>query len=320
MAATQYQILYRYLNTKNNTFVTNETTEEYEKVFEFYNDKHKIMIGTPNEKVTAETEKQDLIVNGNLSSNPNYNMLFRYDGVKRKSKKVWVAEQTGYVIKDWAGIVNQISPAGDYSGNYVLIGGATPGSAKVVAKTKPVTSAITVATSNSEAQNGSFYTEAEMMKKIDDATIASLTGSAVSDYGTPSKSTSIRNGGSSSYPTYATLYTGPVSIDTEIVLTNYGYDGVYGNVSQSGLYTSIVINPNQIETCVIPAHYEDVNETPYVICDTYERIETSPWLVFANINSLPDALEKAKKLVEILGIENVKLIKNVAIDEFIKIK
>ena len=45
----------------------------------------------------------------------------------------------------------------------------------------------------------------------------------------------------------------------------------------------------------------------------------SPWFVHATYGSLEAALEKAKTLVDMLGIENIKLIKVVPFDQFIKI-
>ena len=87
----------------------------------------------------------------------------------------------------------------------------------------------------------------------------------------------------------------------------------------TGLSTGATIKPNQVKTTTIEAHYEDTTEDPYLVIDTYKTIPMSPWFVHATYGSLEAALEKAKTLVEMLGIENIKLIKIVPFDQFIKI-
>ena len=44
MAATKYQVLYRYTNPNSNQLLTNDVESDYNRVFEFYHDKHKIEI------------------------------------------------------------------------------------------------------------------------------------------------------------------------------------------------------------------------------------------------------------------------------------
>ena len=83
--------------------------------------------------------------------------------------------------------------------------------------------------------------------------------------------------------------------------------------------TSISIKKSNLETIIIPGHNIDSVDNPYLVKDCYERIMSSPWLINSACSSLDSALEKAKKLIAMLGIENVKVIKNVAIDQFVKI-
>ena len=83
---------------------------------------------------------------------------------------------------------------------------------------------------------------------------------------------------------------------------------------------SISIKKANIETTTIPGHYVESSDNPYMVKDCYERIESSPWVINSTCSSLEGALEKAKKLIVMLGIENVKVIKNVAIDQFIKVR
>lgn len=66
--------------------------------------------------------------------------------------------------------------------------------------------------------------------------------------------------------------------------------------------------------------FDAKNNWPYVIMDIYERVWFSPWFSVHVTGSLNSALEKAKLLVSAIGIENVKIIKLVALDQFIKIR
>ena len=96
---------------------------------------------------------------------------------------------------------------------------------------------------------------------------------------------------------------------------------IFNNLSIETLskYGSRGSEVTQIQTKLIPGHYEDTTEYPYLIIDTYKSIPMSPWFVHATYGSLEAALTKAKSLVEMLGIENIKLIKIVPFDQFIKI-
>lgn len=67
-------------------------------------------------------------------------------------------------------------------------------------------------------------------------------------------------------------------------------------------------------------YYDSTFKFPYMIIDTYERVSFSPWFVVHTCGSLEAALEKAKMIVNHIGINNVKLIKIVPFDQKIKIK
>lgn len=315
MAATEYQVLYRYINKNSNTLVTNETEEKYNAVFDLYHDQHKIEIGTADQIIEADAEKQNQIIEGNLSTNPNYNMLFKYTGTKRKSKKVWVPAKIGYVIRDWQAIQHLISPAGDYSGDYVMIGGTSPETSTVVSKTNPVEFTIPVVSDSSGAANGTFYEEAELYDLITSKTIAKLNTSSTSQHGTPSRTKTYPI----TYNTNGTAYIGPVLVDVTLGTIQAYRDVVIGNTTNTGLYASMQITPAQVQTMEIPAHFEEVPASPYAIADTYERIGGSPWFVMSRHASIESALEKARSAVQAIGIENVRLIKIVPTDQFIKI-
>lgn len=83
---------------------------------------------------------------------------------------------------------------------------------------------------------------------------------------------------------------------------------------------SITIDQSNIIRYIIPEHYESSGTLPYIIKDNYEKIKQSPWMLHSVKDSLEDALDVARKLVSMIGMENVKLIKRVPFDQKIEIK
>lgn len=68
-----------------------------------------------------------------------------------------------------------------------------------------------------------------------------------------------------------------------------------------------------------PEYYSTDYKMPFMIVDQYERVMFSPWFVNYTTGSLTSAVEKAKQLVNAIGMTNVKMIKVVPFDQFIKI-
>lgn len=327
MAATKYQVLYRYTNPNSNQLLTNDVESNYNRVFEFYHDEHKIAVGLDDEILDANNEKSNLIIQGNNTANDNYNMLFKFTGTKRINKKNWLPESIGYVIHDKEAIRDLITRAvdGDFSGDYLLMEGDTIENGTVVAK-KNLTKEITVIEDESLAANKDYYTSNEVKTLLQEATIYKLesledltTYKVGNSYVNLTKTwVSDKYGGGYVYSN--PVYTGPVFIDEKP-------DKRSGNAASSercvankdNACTKIRIQPSHIETYTIPAHYEEVADYPYIICDTYERVEQSPWFILSTHGSLASALEKAKAVVKAVGINNVKLIKVVPTEQFIKI-
>lgn len=79
-------------------------------------------------------------------------------------------------------------------------------------------------------------------------------------------------------------------------------------------------SPKNLTRHLIPAHYEPTGQAPYIIKDNYKKIPLSPWILHSIHNSLESGLNRAKELVSMVGINNVKLIKTVPFNQFIKIK
>lgn len=324
MAATKYQVLYRYTNPNSNQFITNDTLAKYNKVFEFYHGEHKIVAGTDDEILEATNEKSDLIIQGNNTINDNYNMLFKFTGTKRVNKKVWLPESTGYVIRDKESVRDLITRAvdGDYSGEYLLVEGDTIENGVVVAKNN-MTKDITVIEDESLAANKDYYTTDEVKTLLEAATIYKLASIEEITIYKVGNSYIYLSGYYKKGDFVGTnpAYTGPVFIDEKPEARSGNHASSDRCVlNKDSACTKVRITPSHVETYTIPAHYEDVADYPYVIYDTYERIEQSPWFILSTHGSLTSALEKAKAVVKAVGLNNVKLIKIVPTDQFIKIK
>lgn len=323
MAATKYQVLYRYTNPNSNQFITNDVESKYNSVLEFYHDEHKIAVGLDDEILNANNEKSELIINGNNTVNDNYNMLFKFTGTKRINKKVWLSESTGYVIRDKKAIKNLTTRAvdGDYSGDYLLMEGDTIENGVVVAKNN-IPKDITVIKDESLASNKNYYTTEEVKNLITEATIYKLVSvEDITSYKVAGIVKSISGYmADNSYHSTQDVYEGPVFID-EVPTSKSGNHATSSRcvTDKNNSCSKIRIQPSHIETYTIPAHYEESADYPYVICDTYDRVEQSPWFILSTHGSLTSALEKTKAIVKSVGIENVKLIKIVPTEQFIKI-
>lgn len=331
MAATKYQVLYRYINEATNTPITNSMENEYDMVREFYTDPdHKIFSDDPTVQAEATDEQQQLISFGNSSENPKNNMLFAYDGTKKIRHQKWVEEATGYVVRDWTQLKrSSIGNQGDFTKEFTTIGGATPEDGGMVICTKTVMekycpASITVATDNSHADRGTttnpYYSKEKIEKMITESTLFALNTGSYTEHCSASNTVTLNN---DKYSYSRTMYyTGPVAIEGNAMTTHTGYGGsrAWGQTSNNNLYGKVTVTRAQIETVQIPGHYEDALDAPYLIMDTYKRIQLSPWFVNCTCASLESAITRARILVEMLGIENIKVIKLVPFDQFIKIK
>lgn len=332
MAATQYQVLYRYINEATNTAITNSMKNEYDLVREFYTDPDHKIFSSGSTSQEAADEQQEMIAFGNSSTNPKTDMLFAYDGTKKIKHKKWVPEATGYVVRDWKQIKRSlIGNEGDFTKEFTTLNAATPEDGGLVVCTqsvmqKYVPATITVVTDNSQADAGTaanpYYSQAKIDKMIVDATFFSLNTTGYADHTSPSNSFSVWSGGPTYAQVYSTIYNGPVAIGGNN-MTNISYGtgaSGYGQTNRNNLYSKVTITRDQIETTQIPGHYADVLDAPYLIIDTYKRIQLSPWFINCTCGSLDAALAKARILSDMIGIDNVKLIKVVPFDQFIKIK
>lgn len=323
MAATKYQILYRYTNPNSNQFITNDVDAKFKGVFELYHDQHKLEIGTDEEKLQASNEKSNYIIEGNNTANDNYNMLFKFTGTKRINKKVWVPESIGYIIRDKEAVRNLTTRAvdGDFTGDYLLIEGDTIENGVVVAK-KKFTNNIIVCEDGSKSINKIYYTSEELIKLITNSTIYRLKTYDISNYRDSNSSVQLnRSHNSNGGYTYSnTVYTGPVFIDEMPMERTGNYQTAASCVlAESNSCKRVIVKSEDVAEYTIPAHYEEMADYPYMIADTYERIEQSPWFVLSTEGSLTSAIEKVKTVVKSVGIDNVKLIKVVPTEQFIKI-
>ena len=325
MATTKYQVLYRYINEATNTAITNSTDNDYEPVREFYVDPgHKIFSSDSIVQAEATDEQQIMISYGNSSENPKNNMLFAYDGTKKIKHKKWIEEATGYIVKDWKRLKRSvIGNQGDFTKEFTTLNAATPEDGGIVVCTEAVMKKYftpkAIITDNSRADAGTatnpYYTEDMVWKIVEEYSPFSFAGY------TPQAS-SVRYLPLDRWGATQAYYIGPVAVGLNNMRNYSGYGGstVFGCASSDGLYANISLTYANIETITIPGHYEDQADAPYLIMDTYKRIQLSPWFVNCTCGSLDAALTKAKTLVEVIGMNNVKIIKLVPFDQFIKIK
>lgn len=336
MAATKYQVFYRYGNPNSNQLLTNDSDSDYEQVFEMYHEGHKLLMGTPEEQLEASEEKSKLIIDGNNTSNDNYQMLFKFAGTKRINKKVWKDSSIGYVISnDWKLTIDKklISRAvdGDYSGDYLLVEGDTIENGLIVAKENPLQGK-TIYAINENAINGEYFENTdEILNFLQTQTIAKLKEPSFTEVKQSTKAYSADSGYDS------VKYYASDNIGIIVGLENYnliknnkiayyfkwsnsiaGYVNGVDNVPEY-CYAQAFATHTNVETYEIPAHYEEDSDYPYIIRDTYKRIEQSPWFLLSTHSSLQSALEKAKGVVNAIGLENVKVIKVVPTEQFVRI-
>lgn len=337
MAATKYQVMCRYINDTTNVAITNDYKATYEPVFEFYTDPdHRIFSSVTQNQSEELDRQQQIVASANLSSNPKNDMMFVYDGCEKVSHNVWVEDQTGYIVRNWADVRSKIGNKGDYSKEFTCLEHSTPEDGAIVVCTqavfnkyyKPLNCII-----------GQFMTEADVQTMFDSSTIFSLKEPKWKDHATQGGCVSAYANGS--HQIDYKILTGRIRIgDFEFQEYTYyvpryynstysGYWSWIRNTSigikdsdknASNVYDSITHSANDVETTIIPGHYEISTKPPYCIRDKYKRVESSPWLVNSIAGSLEAALIKAKKLIEMIGMENVKIVKLVPVDQFIKVQ
>jgi hypothetical protein len=134
---------------------------------------------------------------------------------------------------------------------------------------------------------------------------ATLAGRTANADGSSNTRTESKNGGA--MPQYINYFTGWKVADLEAA-------------NMGNFIASLIVTKANLTRYPIPAHYEPSGKAPYLIKDNYKKIPLSPWILHSVHNSLESGLEKARVLVSMIGIDNVKLIKTVPFDQFVKIK
>jgi len=317
------------MNEGTNTAIINKMDAKYVETMEFYTDPDHMIFSTNEiDKATAIDAQQEMISYGNSGDNPKANMIFAYDGTKKVKHKKWIPEAVGYVVGDYTKIArSKIGNQYDFSKEFTTIDKATPEDGGIVICNKAVfdkyfPATITVVTNNNYADSGTkenpFYTEAKMQSMVTNATPFKLKTFDWKEHTSPSL-TITTNQQNVKY------YTGLVAVGGNImkkqsVPTTPIVTMAMCSTENTYLYGGVTIATTQVETGTIPGHYEETNSYPYLIKDTYKRIQLSPWFVNCTTCSLDAALTKARILVDMIGLDNVKLIKIVPFGQFVKIQ
>lgn len=134
---------------------------------------------------------------------------------------------------------------------------------------------------------------------------ATLSGRTANADGSSNTRDESKNGGA--MPQYINYFTGWKVADLEAA-------------NMGNFIASLIVAQSNLTRYPIPAHYESSGKAPYLIKDNYKKIPLSPWILHSVHNSLESGLEKARVLASMIGIDNVKLIKTVPFDQFVKIK
>lgn len=83
--------------------------------------------------------------------------------------------------------------------------------------------------------------------------------------------------------------------------------------------TEVSITGNNISQKVLLPNEYNSDSAPYFIKDIYKKIDEAPWMVYSHEKSLQAAVNKCKALVKRVGIDNVKLIKNINVESIIDV-
>ncbi len=347
MGATKYILLYRYINESTDTPIINNADETYEKTLEFYTDPdHKYFSKDTVVKAQEMDRLQQVITDGNNASNPKASMLFTYTGTRKIKHKKWATTQKGYVIRDWHKLNrNDIGNNGDYTRRYTTIGAMTPENGGTVVAFQntfradfPSKRTILDSADKGDRSNqyGKYYSREHLEDIIKESTPYRLsTGNDYTKHVVPANVNTTR----SNYHydnklgwIYDFFYStnGPIGVDfgKNIVYTGVWYSGPQigfscnnnsASIGNNG-YSSVFIDPSQVETTDIEPHYVDSPDYPYLIKDEYSRIQSTPWFVNSVHSSFSSVLEKAKILSKAIGLNNIQIIKYVNKEDFIKVK
>lgn len=110
MAATHYQIFYRYINPNTNMPITNDLSNEYVETIDIIHQKHKLYSQNSATQIEAEQERNDMVISENSpASCTKYDMIFAFNGAKKYYHRNWsdTANEYGPEIKSMPdGIIN----------------------------------------------------------------------------------------------------------------------------------------------------------------------------------------------------------------------
>lgn len=167
----------------------------------------------------------------------------------------------------------------------------------------------------SEISDGTWYYKSKYGDtsgiKIDDSNLSTIT-----------KNGFIAKGGGSEPP--ATDYKKITYLKTNVEVSYYVH--IFGvpvsTLEENGfdqICETIDIKGANISQTTLPDNEYASDSAPFFIKDVYKKIDESPWMVYSHEKSLQAAVNKCKALVKRIGIDNVKLIKNINVDNIIDI-
>lgn len=118
MAATHYQIFYRYVSPETNVPITNDLANEYEEMVEIVHQKHKLYAGSTEEQLEAEQSLNNMIIEQTTPATcPKYDMMFAFNGAKKYYHKNW---KNGQWTNEVTAIPDGVVAVKEYGGEQIL--------------------------------------------------------------------------------------------------------------------------------------------------------------------------------------------------------
>lgn len=118
MAATHYQIFYRYVSPETNVPITNDLANNYEEMLEIVHQKHKLYAGTTEEQLEAEQTLNNMIIEQTTPGTcSKYDMMFAFNGAKKYYHKNW---KNGQWTPEITAIPDGVVTVKEFGGDQIL--------------------------------------------------------------------------------------------------------------------------------------------------------------------------------------------------------
>ena len=338
MAATHYQIFYRYVSPDTNVPITNDLSNEYKETLEIVHQKHKLYNGTTSEQLEAEQDLNNMIIEQTTPATcSKYDMMFAFNGAKKYYHRNW---KNGRWTDEITAIPDGIVTLKEYGGDQILHEYRTgANNAFKINEYNETTTPLpkrAVTADNydfKDTKTGTYYKYSGYIVpgNAPKVFLANAWTKELPDVVTKPTDDEIR--AIEGYPGVNPTYVKFERMDNggRLTIKPGEYEIENGDISVSSLGNFDKLRTENIVQLRIdnglyvdrikPESYALQNDCayPYVVKDSYSRIPMSPWIKGSTHGSLEAAVEKCRILVGMIGMENIKLVKIVDIRQKIRI-